>query len=957
MGFFKSFTKAISNPVTLLSAAASVALIYSTGGAILGLTALQGFGVMAVATAALSAASQALAPKPDLPTYQAFSSGALQRTQNIKQPVQPRNVIYGQIRQGGTIGFIESTDDDKFLHMVILVASHEIQEYTTIFLNDEALTLSGNDTTSPDQYDNKVKVYTQPGTTTQTAHTALIADSSKWTSDHRLRGIANIYMRFEFDRDAFPRGIPNVSALVKGKKLYDPRTSTTAYSANPALAIRDYLTNSTYGFGADASEIDDTSFTTAANICDEQVTLAAGGTQNRYEIHGSFNTSQSPKQVLEQLLTSCGGTIFFSNGKFHLKVAKYTAPTITLTEDNLRGAISLQTRRSRRDNYNAVKGVFAPATTNYIPADYPSYTSSTFVTEDGGDTVFLDYDLPYTTDAAMAQRLAKIALFRNRQQITMTMPCTISAFKLAVGDTVMVTNDRLGFTNKVFEVSEWKLAVDVGANDQPVIGVDLTLRELNSQVFDWDADEQAFITDNTNLPNPYTLSLPEVVTDEGVININQQPIDTLEIAASSTNPQVVNFYAEYKESTATDYLTIGYSDSGFFEVPNVKVGTTYDVRVRSYGVNSRSLFRNVQHTITGKTAFPADVADFSVNIVGNTAHLSWIPTLDDDLSHYVIRHTPNTNGTSYEDTTIVVEKVSRPANTASVPAITGTYFIKAVDKFGNRSVNAATQAAIIDSVGTFNVVETSTQHTAFAGAKSNCVVVDDELLLNTDADFDSATGDFDDATGFFDGGGAGIDQKSTGTYDFDAVIDLSAVYTSRVTANIVSRRIDFEDLFDTATGNFDARAGLFDGDPLTLGDTNVELQVATTEGDPSGSPTYTPFRKFIVGNYKARAFKFRALLTTSNVNSTPAVSELSVTVDMPDLFVSGDDIVSGVGSKVVTFTPPFKVLQGIGIAAGNLQSGDYYAITSKSATGFTITFYDSSDAAVDRTFDYVARGY
>jgi hypothetical protein len=55
--------------------------------------------------------------------------------------------------------------------------------------------------------------------------------------------------------------------------------------------------------------------------------------------------------------------------------------------------------------------------------------------------------------------------------------------------------------------------------------------------------------------------------------------------------------------------------------------------------------------------------------------------------------------------------------------------------------------------------------------------------------------------------------------------------------------------------------------------------------------------------------------------------------------------------------PPFKVLKGVGIAAGNLQSGDYYAITSKSATGFTITFYDSTDTAVDRTFDYVARGY
>jgi len=50
-------------------------------------------------------------------------------------------------------------------------------------------------------------------------------------------------------------------------------------------------------------------------------------------------------------------------------------------------------------------------------------------------------------------------------------------------------------------------------------------------------------------------------------------------------------------------------------------------------------------------------------------------------------------------------------------------------------------------------------------------------------------------------------------------------------------------------------------------------------------------------------------------------------------------------------------LQGVGISASNLTSGDYYAITSKSASGFTITFYNSGDSVVDRTFDYVAKGY
>ena len=61
---------------------------------------------------------------------------------------------------------------------------------------------------------------------------------------------------------------------MKGKKLYDPRDGSTAYSTNPALVIRDYLTNASYGFAADSAEIDDTSFQTAANVCDESITLA-----------------------------------------------------------------------------------------------------------------------------------------------------------------------------------------------------------------------------------------------------------------------------------------------------------------------------------------------------------------------------------------------------------------------------------------------------------------------------------------------------------------------------------------------------------------------------------------------------------------------------------------------------------------------------------------------------------
>jgi len=164
-------------------------------------------------------------------------------------------------------------------------------------------------------------------------------------------------------------------------------------------------------------------------------------------------------------------------------------------------------------------------------------------------------------------------------------------------------------------------------------------------------------------------------------------------------------------------------------------------------------------------------------------------------------------------------------------------------------------------------------------------------------------------------------------------------------------------LFDDATGNFDSRVGLFDGDPNTYGDTNVQLYVSTTDDDPAGSPEWSAYRPFFVGDYKARAYKFKAVLSSSSGESSPQLESLSVTIDMPDRVVSGDNLASGAGAYVVTYGKAFKQTPAVAIAAENLEQGDYYEITSKSASGFTITFRNSGGSAVSRTFDYVAKGF
>jgi len=97
MGFFKSFFKALTDPKTLITAAA-MALINPVGA----FSYLTSVAIYAAASAALSA----LSPQPDMPDlsgYGDFVSQAGQRTQMIKQPAQPRRVVYGTMRVSGVL--------------------------------------------------------------------------------------------------------------------------------------------------------------------------------------------------------------------------------------------------------------------------------------------------------------------------------------------------------------------------------------------------------------------------------------------------------------------------------------------------------------------------------------------------------------------------------------------------------------------------------------------------------------------------------------------------------------------------------------------------------------------------------------------------------------------------------------------------------------------------------------
>ena len=907
----------------------------------------------------LSLITRALAPKPKAPNLREDG-----RKHVVRSSIEAHQIGYGTAMVSGPLIFAESAGpNNEFLHLVVPVAAHEITGIDSVWLNDVEITpaqLDGSGGVTSGRFADHVVISKHLGSDAQTADVNLVSLVSNWTSSHRGRGIAYVYLRLKWNLDVFPTGIPNMRAVIRGRDVWDPRSdpgdpSVRSFSNNAALCQLDYLM-SDFGFGVPLPEIHEPSWVAAANVCDETVALKAGGTQARYTCDGSFQVDAKPAAIMEDLLTASAGALVYQQGAFRGYAGAATTATGTLDESDLRGPIEVTPRPSRSESFNAIRGTFIDADDSKAPytlTDFPPITNSTFESQDAGERVFNEIELPFTTNKTRAQRLANLYLHRARQGIVLKFPAKLTKLNIATWDVVAVSIARLGWSAKEFRVLEWALAEDGG--------VDLTLQEEAAAVYDFDPADEITVdpAPDTNLPDPFTVGTPAGITfvEELRLTASGSVITAVTVTVNAVPDGFVSQYElEFQKSGAAAFTNGGRQTDRVFEVLGLEDGLTYDFRARAVNaLGVKSSFVTASYQVTGQTLPPADVADFAVNIVAEVAHLTWGPVADIDLSHYRIRYATATVGAAWSGAVDLVAKVSRPATSVDVPARVGSYLIKAVDLKGIESVNATIIATTVSAITGLNVVETRDEHPAFSGAKASVAAPDSTLKLDTTNLFDDEAGNFDDLLGLFDGGGGTGNVAAQGTYDFAAVIDLTATFTSRVTASITATADDYSDTFDATPGNFDDREGLFDGETPSF--VNVKLQISTTDDDPGGTPAWSPYRDFAVGDYQARALRFRAVLTSSVVSATPVVSALTVTVDMPDRTIAADDLVTAAGGSAIAFSPAFKALQGLGIAAQNLASGDYWAISAKSATGFTIRFFNSADVGISRSFDYVAKGY
>lgn len=383
---------------------------------------------------------------------------------------------------------------------------------------------------------------------------------------------------------------------------------------------------------------------------------------------------------------------------------------------------------------------------------------------------------------------------------------------------------------------------------------------------------------------------------------------------------------------------------------------TYEIAVRAINALGRkSVASVIQATIYGKTLPPADVSGLQLAALSGQAHLTWSPSPDLDVvvgGYLRLRHSPLLSGAAWENAVDMGAAIPGSATSTVVPLLSGTYMAKWVDSSGNESRNAVSVSTDAPDVLALNVVEIVTEHPAWTGTKSGVAYGPDwgGIKLDSIDTIGSRTDNVSAWPRLSILGGV----RDSGEYVSATTVDLGAVYASRLTARLYIETLDEADTIGARTDNVTLWPSVV-GQAVT--DATARLYVRTTNDDPAGAPTWSAWQPFAVADWTVRALQFRLVLESASTAHNVAVKELEITVDMPDRIEQDNGVISGIGTKTITFSVPFKAVKALAITAENMVSGDYYDISGRSTSGFSITFRNSSGSPVSRTFDWLAKGY
>lgn len=452
---------------------------------------------------------------------------------------------------------------------------------------------------------------------------------------------------------------------------------------------------------------------------------------------------------------------------------------------------------------------------------------------------------------------------------------------------------------------------------------------------------------------PYAPELNgEIQSDESVMirNSDGSLTSVMIIPLKNINESSVIPVIQMRITGATEWFVPNTlkNDSNELVLTGLSDGSYYDISIRyqrqtGLQLLSDALFINNVKFIGGSTP-PKDVENFRVTVTNGLALFEWTPTDDIDISHYVIKYSLDTEGVSWESAQTAVARVT--SNTVTMIIHRGMYLIKAVDLMGFESKNPTTIISI-DSGAYKNVVEELIQHPNWEGRKENTYASGGILTLSP--------------------------EKSQGYYYFNPEpLDLGEVYECSLTADVKSNagnRSGVRDIVSVRSvesiRNFNLYYQIRTVENIraleeirTFSLANWETRLEMNLSDDNVN--WTGWQQFSASQHTFRYCKFRIFLFIDNLFFTPNVLKATVTVDMPDRYESGEDIVTANAElgRSITYENAFWNNPSVNVTVQDGAVDDRVEFINKDNKGFTVKIFNATlNSYVTRSFDYISAGY
>lgn len=452
---------------------------------------------------------------------------------NIQQSDPIKRWIYGKVRTGGSVCIL---DDSKppYLYLGLMFSGRPISGIRGVHIsvNDIALSSSAFDQiVTPVAVDGQI--YTKAGVNRllmafgngdpdQAIDPILSAAFPNLDASFRQRGIARGVFRFTYGDDAddfeamWGTGVSVPSPLVDidGTPVYDPRDPTQRYPTDwrdvedvaeamatwkftrngvdvgrtSSLVQADWLGHpSGVNYPPDRIRWDE--IAKGADFDEEPVANKDGTSRPRGTIDGVITLDQSPRSVLESMLTTNQGFLVQDRGRGWVQPSMPRTPVLTIDDDMLLGGFEFQANRAKTDLVNEVTAKFPSSEREYQDTDAPTYTREDLIEQDG-EVLTRNIRLPFTSDHRAAQQITKQYLDTARLARSFSGPIKVKAIVdgLKAGACVRIDTSLYERMNGLYDV------VSTGFLDD-FSGLPIALRECDPNIpINWNAslDEQDF---------------------------------------------------------------------------------------------------------------------------------------------------------------------------------------------------------------------------------------------------------------------------------------------------------------------------------------------------------------------------------------------------------------------------------------------------------------------------------